>query len=70
MVILMFRYKGILTDVSGSQKVPKEGREGLKYGVSITDACIGWDDTESILEMLAQAVRKRREVLSMNGHGL
>ncbi|MCJ1238536.1 Phospho-2-dehydro-3-deoxyheptonate aldolase amt16 [Varicellaria rhodocarpa] len=54
----------------GSQKVPKEGREGLKYGVSITDACIGWDDTESILEMLAQAVRKRREVLSMNGHGL
>ncbi|KAL3417910.1 Phospho-2-dehydro-3-deoxyheptonate aldolase, phenylalanine-inhibited [Phlyctema vagabunda] len=46
----------------GAQKVPKEGKAGLQYGVSITDACIGWDDTESVLEMLATAVQKRREV--------
>ena len=52
----------------GAQKVPKEGKEGLKYGVSITDACIGWEDTEKVLELLAQAVRKRRDVLGMNGH--
>lgn len=51
----------------GAQKVPAEGRAGLKYGVSITDACIGWEDTEKVLEMLAQAVRKRREVLGMSG---
>ena len=45
----------------GAQKVPKEGKSGLKYGVSITDACIGWDDTESVLEVLAKAVAQRRE---------
>ncbi|MFA7665417.1 MAG: 3-deoxy-7-phosphoheptulonate synthase, partial [Burkholderiaceae bacterium] len=32
----------------------------LAYGQSITDACIGWDDTEVALEGLAQAVRQRR----------
>ena len=52
----------------GAQKVPEEGKEGLKYGVSITDACIGWDTTEEVLEILATSVRKRREVLGMNGH--
>jgi 3-deoxy-7-phosphoheptulonate synthase len=51
----------------GNQKVPKEGKAGLKYGVSITDACIGWEDTESVLEMLAKAVKERREHLSPNG---
>jgi 3-deoxy-7-phosphoheptulonate synthase len=51
----------------GNQKVPKEGKAGLKYGVSITDACIGWDDTESVLETLAAAVQKRRQVLGANG---
>ncbi|KAI4253370.1 MAG: hypothetical protein LQ352_003726 [Teloschistes flavicans] len=50
----------------GSQKVPPEGKAGLKYGVSITDACIGWEDTEKVLEELAQAVRKRRELLGVN----
>ncbi|KAK3337374.1 hypothetical protein B0T19DRAFT_70875 [Cercophora scortea] len=51
----------------GSQKVPKEGKEGLVHGVSITDACIGWEDTVSVLDVLAKAVKKRREVLSQNG---
>jgi 3-deoxy-7-phosphoheptulonate synthase len=53
---------------AGNQKVPKEGKAGLKYGVSITDACIGWDDTESVLELLAKAVRERREYLVANRH--
>lgn len=47
--------------------MPKEGKAGLQYGVSITDACIGWEDTESVLELLAQAVKKRREVIKQNG---
>ncbi len=32
----------------------------LEYGKSITDACIGWDDTLGVLETLAQGVRQRR----------
>ncbi len=32
----------------------------LAYGVSITDACIGWDDSEELLQQLAAAVRERR----------
>lgn len=34
--------------------------EPLRYGQSITDGCIGWDETVSLLEELAQAVRSRR----------
>ena len=43
-----------------------EGRQDLvagcelTYGQSITDACIGWDDTEKVLRQLAQAVETRR----------
>lgn len=40
----------------------------MKYGVSITDACIGWEDTEKVLAELAEAVQKRRKVTSTNGH--
>jgi len=32
----------------------------LDYGVSITDACIGWDATSALLHELAGAVRERR----------
>jgi len=32
----------------------------LAYGVSITDACIGWDATVAVLRELADAVRRRR----------
>jgi len=43
-----------------------EGRQDLvagqplAYGVSITDACIGWDETVATLQRLAAAVRERR----------
>ena len=46
----------------------REGRQDLKPGqpltpgVSITDACLGWDDTVPLLRVLADAVRKRREL--------
>jgi 3-deoxy-7-phosphoheptulonate synthase len=35
------------------------GRE-LVYGLSVTDACIGWEDSRTLLDSLADAVRKRR----------
>jgi 3-deoxy-7-phosphoheptulonate synthase len=38
--------------------------KNLQYGVSITDACIGWEETEKVLEVLAEAVRERRRVLA------
>ena len=33
----------------------------LRHGVSITDACLSWAQTEPVLESLAQVVRRRRE---------
>jgi 3-deoxy-7-phosphoheptulonate synthase len=43
----------------------EEGRQEittkpLRYGVSVTDACLGWDDTMRCLDTLAVAVRARR----------
>jgi 3-deoxy-7-phosphoheptulonate synthase len=35
----------------------------LTYGQSITDACVGWEDTQPLLERLAEAVQQRREVV-------
>jgi 3-deoxy-7-phosphoheptulonate synthase len=43
-----------------------EGRQTLKagrrpiFGQSITDACLGWEDTAALLSQLARAVRSRR----------
>jgi 3-deoxy-7-phosphoheptulonate synthase len=34
--------------------------EPLAHGVSITDACLGWDDTTALLDALADGVRRRR----------
>ncbi|KKA26571.1 hypothetical protein TD95_005362 [Thielaviopsis punctulata] len=51
----------------GNQKVPPEGPSGLKKGVSITDACINWESTVTVLEDLAAAVRARRSVVLAKG---
>ena len=40
----------------GNQKIS----ESLKYGQSITDACMGWEDTVKCLEMLSSAVENKR----------
>ncbi len=37
----------------GSQKIPAD-RSALRYGVSVTDACLGWDDTAKALRRAAQ----------------
>ena len=36
--------------------------QALEYGQSITDACLGWDDTVNLLKNLAKAVQQRRTV--------
>ena len=36
----------------------------LVFGRSVTDACISWDRTEELLQILADAVQARREVRS------
>ncbi|SCU96764.1 LAMI_0F07668g1_1 [Lachancea mirantina] len=46
----------------GKQNIPPEGKAGLKYGVSITDGCIGWETTEQVLRKLAGAVKQRRAI--------
>ncbi|RPD60720.1 3-deoxy-7-phosphoheptulonate synthase [Lentinus tigrinus ALCF2SS1-6] len=48
---------------AGRQDVPPEGPQGLKYGVSITDACVDWQTTVDMLDSLNVAVGKRREKL-------
>jgi len=46
----------------GAQKFTpgKDDPQALKYATSITDACIGWDDSLKTLEILANGVRQRR----------
>ena len=44
--------------IEGQQKY-QPGAETV-YGQSITDACIGWETTEEVLDHLAAAVRRRR----------
>lgn len=48
---------------AGRQDVPpasEGGKDALKKGVSITDACVDWDVTVAMLEELAEGVRARR----------
>ncbi len=51
----------------------KAGRQDLMpgkplvYGLSITDACVGWEDSRNLVETLADAVRKRRIRAADNG---
>ena len=46
----------------GAQKFTpgKDDASALEYGKSITDACLGWDDSVQVLDVLARAVRTRR----------
>jgi len=47
---------------AGAQKFTpgKDDAAKLEYGKSITDACLGWDDSCQSLEVLSQAVKARR----------
>jgi 3-deoxy-7-phosphoheptulonate synthase len=47
---------------AGAQKFTpgKDDPKKLAYGQSITDACIGWDDSTKVLQILSDAVKARR----------
>jgi 3-deoxy-7-phosphoheptulonate synthase len=47
----------------GAQKFTpgKDDPTQLAYGQSITDACLGWDDSVQVLQTLSQAVAERRK---------
>ena len=49
--------------VAGAQKFSpgKDDPAQLEYGKSITDACIGWDDSLDVLDVLSSAVKARRK---------
>ncbi len=46
----------------GAQKFSpgKDNPQNLRYGQSITDACLGWDASLEVLQTLSEGVRKRR----------
>jgi 3-deoxy-7-phosphoheptulonate synthase len=50
---------------AGAQKFTpgKDDPSKLAHGLSITDACIGWDDSEGVLQVLSDAVLARRRAL-------
>lgn len=58
------RIMGVMIEshlVEGNQKVPAGAKlDDLTYGQSITDACVNWATTETMLRELATAVRNRR----------
>jgi len=49
----------IESNLKGGRQDLLPGKE-LVYGQSITDACIGWEESMPMLKELAEAVRKRR----------
>lgn len=52
--------------VEGRQDIPASGPAGLKYGQSVTDACISWEATVPVLDRLREGVRARRELVKSN----
>ncbi|KAJ2080498.1 hypothetical protein GGI16_007605, partial [Coemansia sp. S142-1] len=47
--------------VEGNQNIPSDGDlSKLVYGMSVTDACVNWDDTVKMLDNLREGVRNRR----------
>ncbi|MBT9494911.1 MAG: 3-deoxy-7-phosphoheptulonate synthase [Paucibacter sp.] len=48
--------------IDGAQKFTpgKDDAKKLEYGKSITDACLGWDDSLKVLELLSDAVKTAR----------
>jgi len=48
--------------VEGNQNAEQIDKQDLTYGQSITDACIGWDDTEKVIKVLSDAVKARRSL--------
>ncbi|KAJ8456299.1 hypothetical protein ONZ45_g18774 [Pleurotus djamor] len=50
--------------VADVTQIPQSTSHTLKYGVSITDACVDWQTTLNMLDELNEAVEKRRQALA------
>ena len=56
--------------MEGRQDIPASGPAGLKYGQSVTDACISWEQTVPALDALRRGVHGRRETVYRLARGL
>jgi 3-deoxy-7-phosphoheptulonate synthase len=57
------------SNLNPGKQAPNQDRSALEYGVSITDACIGWDETEVLLREAYNSLG-RVTVLSCFSHML
>ncbi len=44
----------------GAQSLTANTKENLQYGISITDACIGWQETQTLIRTLCETTRTSR----------
>jgi len=56
--------------VEGRQDIPSSGPAGLKYGQSVTDACLSWEMTVPLLDRLREGVQGRRKLVIRQAKGL
>lgn len=56
--------------LEGRQEIPASGPVGLRYGISVTDACISWEQTVPALDALRRGVQGRRETVHRLARGL
>jgi len=56
------RIMGVMIESNLVEGAQSPSAEPLVRGQSVTDACLSWDDTQPLLENLAQAVAARRSV--------
>ncbi|KAH9027578.1 hypothetical protein EDB84DRAFT_1400996 [Lactarius hengduanensis] len=56
--------------VEGRQDLPAAGKAMLKYGQSVTDACVSWEQTVPMLDRLREGVRGRRNAIWKAARGL
>jgi 3-deoxy-7-phosphoheptulonate synthase len=49
----------------GKQSIPSDhDKSKLEYGVSVTDACVGWEETEALLEQAYNMAGEKRLAVS------
>ena len=53
---------------SGKQKI-LDNKDDMQYGVSVTDGCIDWKETEEVIRSLAKAISKIEDELILGFTG-
>lgn len=56
--------------LEGRQDIPPSGPAGLKYGQSVTDACLSWEMSVPLLDRLREGVQGRRKLIIRQAKGL